>query len=137
MAHLNAISAVTTDDDGEVTGSGGNSYGIIIDNNATLTRFENNNSFLVSSAGYNASAYGILDNSGTLEEFYNTGIFTSSIWEDSTGSSIAVDLSKNVTGINFFNSGKVSGDIYLGSGTNEITLEGLSLGNRRSNNKSI
>ena len=124
---FSASSAVTTDDDGEVAGAGGNSYGIIIDNNATLTRFENNNSFLVSSAGYNASAYGIVDNSGTLEEFHNTGTFTSSIWDDSTGSAIAVDLSKNTTGINFLNRGQISGDVYLGSGTNEITLEGLTI----------
>ncbi|MDG1708171.1 MAG: autotransporter outer membrane beta-barrel domain-containing protein, partial [Emcibacteraceae bacterium] len=44
---------------------------------------------------------------------------------DSTGESIAVDLSNNTTSINFESTHNIIGDVHLGSGVNTIRLEGI------------
>lgn len=116
----------SADQDGVFDGEGGNAYGIIIEQGGSLSSFENKGIFIITSGGENQEAIGILDHSGTMTNFSNTGTFAAS--NSANGSILtALDLSNNSTGITFFNSGIIEGDVYLGDGTNDITLEGLSL----------
>ncbi|MDG1708148.1 MAG: hypothetical protein P8H03_05265, partial [Emcibacteraceae bacterium] len=59
----------------ETVGSGGDAYGLIVDANAELGRFESNGSFRVTAVGPTSSAYGLVDHSGTVTEFINTNFF--------------------------------------------------------------
>ncbi|MBT5187053.1 MAG: hypothetical protein HOM01_09615, partial [Kordiimonadaceae bacterium] len=124
---IRASTTITTDDDGIINGTGGSAYGIIIDKDSTVLSFENSGSINIGAAGPTSSAIGIIDHSGTISDFSNTLTISTLIDDDSTGKLVAVDLSKNTSGINFFNSGNITGDIHLGNGTNVINLEGLSL----------
>ncbi len=120
--NINVIVSAAVDIDDNFTGTGGDAYGVLVDQGGGLTRFENNGLFLVNADGENANAYGLVDNSGTLDEFINTGTFR--VLAGPGGTATAVDLSNNTTGITFLNSDEIQGDIYLGSGNNVITLQG-------------
>ena len=120
---LNATVFADTDDDGNLIGAGGNAFGVVIDEGATLNRFENNGTFNINAQGTDKNAYALLDKSGTVSEFVNTSRI--STLAGTNGSAIAVDLRANTTGITFDNSGIITGDVYLGSGTNTINLSGL------------
>jgi uncharacterized protein YhjY with autotransporter beta-barrel domain len=123
MVDTKVIASV--DDEGNFNGDGGNAYGIVIDQGGFLQSFENSGVFTVEAGGNNQEAVGILDRSGTLSNFSNTNLF--SVRSSANDSVLtAVDLSNNSTGITFYNSGIIEGDIYLGNGVNNITLEGLS-----------
>ncbi len=111
---------------GEYTGEGGDAFGIVIDEGGALPRFENNGTFIVEAGGENHSAVGIVDHSGTLTSFTNTGSFIARNAAN-VSTRTAVDLSANTSGVTFFNSGIMIGDVHLGSGDNDITIEGLSL----------
>ncbi len=114
----------SVNDEGIFVGDGGSAYGIVIDQGGSLQSFENSGVFIVESGGNNQEAYGILDHSGTLTNFSNTNSFL--VLSSASDSVLtALDLSNNSTGITFFNSGTIRGDIYLGDGVNNITLEGL------------
>lgn len=123
-----------TDSDGNVTyGTGGNAYGILIEEDATVTSFLNEGNLIVGATGPNSSATALIDLSGTLTDIRNEDDWqartTNPTDEDFTGETIAVDLRANTSGINFYNSGAIVGDIVLGSGDDVIefvdgTLEG-------------
>ncbi len=122
---LNIDATISTDTDGNAVGNGGDGFGIIIDPGGTLSKFENNNAFIVAATGTSSSAYGVLDNSGTLNQFRNSGLISTTLSEGSTGKAVAVDLSNNISGVDFFNDGNITGDIFLGSGNSTIALDGL------------
>lgn len=112
--------------EGNFIGDGGSAYGIVIDQGGSLQSFENPGIFTVQAGGNNQEAVGILDHSGTLSNFSNTNLFR--VLSSANDSVLtAVDLSNNSTGVTFFNSGIIRGDIYLGDGVNNITLEGFTL----------
>lgn len=120
------ISTTTSfDDTTEVVGPGGDAYGLLINPDASIDSFENRGTITVSAEGANTSAYGVIDNSGTITNFYNTNIISTVIDEESTGDTVAVDLSANNTVLTFHSEGIITGDVYLGSGDNTITLDGL------------
>lgn len=116
----------TFNDEGERTGSGGNAYGIQIAANSQVDRFENNGPIIITAAGAATSAYGLVDLSGTIEEFRNTSSIRTSIDAESSGRMVALDLSNNTTTLDFYSSGRIGGDVELGSGDNTIDLIGLS-----------
>ena len=101
---------------GAVGTKGGNAYGIVVDALGTLNSFTNSGHLTVSAQGINSSAYGIVDKSGTLTNFNNSGGITLSIATGSTQVMRAVDLSANTTGVNFTNTGSITGDVWLGGG---------------------
>lgn len=123
---ITSIALAELNDSGERIGSGGDAYAIRLNETSQVNRIENNRTITSTAEGASTSAYGIVDNSGTVEEFLNTSFIRTDIDEDSTGQTVAVDLSKNTTLIDFSSSGQITGDVLLGSGTNTIQLDGLS-----------
>ncbi|MCC3860756.1 autotransporter outer membrane beta-barrel domain-containing protein [Pseudemcibacter aquimaris] len=123
---INVKAAVTYNDDDEIVGTGGDAYALLVNENASLTTFNNDGLITIEAEGNNTSAYGIIDRSGTISSFTNTRLIDLTLNSENTGDRIAVDLSENTTSIDFFNSGRINGDVLLGSGTNSITMEGLS-----------
>ena len=104
---------------GAVGTKGGNAYGIVVDALGTLNTFENSGHLLVAAQGANSSAYGIIDKSGTLTSFNNSGGITLSVTAQTAR---AVDLSANSTGVSFTNTGSITGDVWLGGGTNTFNM---------------
>ena len=107
---------------GTVGTKGGSAYGIVVDALGTFNSFSNSGHLTVSAQGINSSAYGIVDKSGTLTSFTNSGGITLSIATGSTQVIRAVDLSANTTGVNFTNTGSITGDVWLGGGTNTFNM---------------
>ena len=123
---ISATSQSTFNDAGERTGSGGNAYGIQIASSSLVNRIENDGTITSIAAGANTSAYGVVDNSGTVTEFRNTGILNATIDTDSTGRAIALDLSNNNTTVDLYNAGQIKGDVLIGNAINTIDVIGLS-----------
>ncbi len=101
---------------------GGNAYGVVVEQQGRLDSFTNTGNLTASSAGPTGTSYGLLDLSGTVKTFVNTGAITAGVPSGSTGRSIAVDLSANTTGVSFTNSGTIFGDIYLGGGNSTVSI---------------
>lgn len=123
---LTSITLLELNNSGERIGSGGDSYAIRLNETSQVNRIQNDGAITSTAEGASASAYGIIDNSGTVEEFRNTNSIRTEIEGDSTGRTVAVDLSNNSTTIDFYSSGQITGDVILGSGTNTIDIEGIS-----------
>ncbi len=145
-----SISALTADStsrlvDDFVGDLGGSGYGILVESLGTLNSFENTGTILVDVQGPNSSAYGLVDRSGTLTNFVNSGTINTTNREESTGERVAVDLRANTTGATFANSGTILGDVYLGSGTQALSITGgtisgnviVQAGNTKSGNTSL
>lgn len=126
------IFTADTDLDGanDETGVGADAVGIQIDADASVPRIENNGTIQVQAAGEDASAYGIRDLSGSVSEFINTGSISLAIQNDSSGSLTAIDFSANTTGIDFFNSGTIVGNVLLGAGNDVAVFDGGVFGGR-------
>jgi len=103
---------------------GANAYGILVDTQGTLGAFTNTGGLIISAQGPNTSAYGILDRSGTLTSFSNSGIIRTTIQAGSTGAAIAADFSANTAGLNFVNTGTITGDVLLGGGNTAVSISG-------------
>jgi uncharacterized protein with beta-barrel porin domain len=118
------VATKATVEDDEVTGSGGNAYGLLASAKAQVLSFENAGTIDVRARGLETSAYGIRDLSGNLTSFTNSGEITSRIYAESTGSAVAVDLSFANSAISFSNPGSVIGDVLLGSGDDVFAMSG-------------
>ena len=123
------ISVLTNDDTaannrGLVGTKGGTAYGVLVDQGGVLTSFTNTGNLTVKSTGPNSSL-GVVDLSGSIKTFLNSGKITPTIDALSPGSITAVDLRANTTGVNFTNNGTgiITGPVYLGSGTNTFTMD--------------
>ena len=123
---MSSRSLTTFDDEDIRSGFGGNSYGINLASSSEVNRIENNGTINVIAAGASTSAFGIIDNSGTVTEFRNTGILRATTDADSSGNAIALDLSNNNTTIDLYSAGQIGGDVILGDGVNSIEVVGLS-----------
>ena len=101
--------------------------GIAIDAGSTMTTLKNAGSISATMGGEKGNAYGVIDNSGTLSTIENTGRITASIVptddvddkddadinpanEVVTGTAIAIDVSKNTTGVTLTQNGVNDGD---------------------------
>ena len=123
------ISVLTNDNTaannrGLVGTKGGTAYGVLVEQGGVLTSFTNTGNLTVKSTGPNSSL-GVVDLSGSIKTFLNSGKITPSIDVLSPGSITAVDLRANTTGVNFTNTGNgiITGPVYLGSGTNSFTMD--------------
>jgi len=85
--------------------------GVLIEAGASLPSFENSGQITAGVGGSKTDAVAIRDDSGTLSSFRNTGVIASGISPtadiDQTGKAVAVDLSKNTTGVSFIQDGVV------------------------------
>ncbi|WOI53053.1 autotransporter domain-containing protein [Parvularcula sp. LCG005] len=123
---------------------GGMAAGLMIKAGASVGSIVNTNRIEGVTVSDTENAYGILDESGSVTSFRNSGVVTALVtdWSDGddstdadvptpTGSGIALDFSANTTGITVFNTvsdtfnsstqsrsafGSIGGDVYLGSG---------------------
>ena len=72
------------------------------------------------------TAYAIFDESGTLSTIINSGTIsaTTTTLADNQQVAIAIDLAVNTTGVTLDNTGKIIGSVYLGTGNDNVTIEG-------------
>ncbi|CAN5126237.1 autotransporter outer membrane beta-barrel domain-containing protein [soil metagenome] len=101
--------------------------GVAIDLGATMTTLKNAGSISATLAGEKGNAYGVIDNSGTLNTIENTGKIVAVVTptddtldtddtdidpsnETITGKAIAIDVSKNTTGVTLTQLGVNDGD---------------------------
>ena len=100
---------------------GGDAYAVVVEENGTLNSVTNTGIILADAAGSGSSAGAIIDLSGTLTSFFNSGDVLALIRAGSTGTSTALDVRTSTSNITFTNSGTVSGDIFLGDGSDTFT----------------
>jgi len=118
-----AVQDSTEDPNEDIIGTiGGNAFGIIVEPNGALPSFSNTGLFRVDAAGDKSSAFGLIDGSGTLTSFSNTSEYEITNREGSTGTVIALEASASDADFTFFNSGSMSGDVFLGNGDITFTL---------------
>lgn len=110
--------------------------GILIDAGAQTSRFANIGNITVVGGGNGASAYGVQDKSGTLDQVLNKGTVSATIRPSEaggaiTGRAVAFDLSANTSGVSFSQVQNtdvptskpfIAGDILLGSGDDTVQL---------------
>ena len=101
--------------------------GLAIDAGSSMTTLRNAGSISATLGGEKGNAYGVIDNSGTLTTIENTGKISASIVptddaddkddadvnpsnETITGTAIAIDVSKNTTGVTLTQNGVNDGD---------------------------
>ncbi len=103
---------------------GGDGYAVLVEASGGLNSFTNSGLININVKGPTSSAYGIVDRSGTLTNFENNGTIEAVNPEDSTGETVAVDLSANISGLSFANSGTITGEVLLGAGNQTVSLVG-------------
>jgi len=101
---------------------GGDATAIFVGEDATLEVLDNEGSILASGAGETSDSFGIVDESGTLTEVYNSGVIYAARGTNSSGEAVALDARANTSGVKFTNEGFVTGDLWLGSGDDEVSL---------------
>ncbi|MEM9840169.1 MAG: autotransporter domain-containing protein [Pseudomonadota bacterium] len=116
-----------TDIDAFATGDDESAIAVQIGADATVTSFINRDQLFASSSG--GAAIAVIDRSGTLTSFTNTGIITGSADNESDFVDVALDFSANTSGITINNTapeelgvlssanfGFINGNVTTGSG---------------------
>lgn len=119
---IETTTSVTYDEDEEVYSAGGDAVGISVAETGVLERFDNEGSLLVSASGEAANSYGLVDKSGTLSSITNSGVWYVVRGTNSFGDAVALDARANTSGISFTNEGTFTGDMWLGSGDDNVDL---------------
>ncbi|MGE3333026.1 MAG: autotransporter domain-containing protein [Rhodospirillaceae bacterium] len=115
-------------DTGNSGSGGGDAYGIIIEANGSLPEIINTGKIQGDSRGVVFSGYGIIDYSGTLTSLQNDGQIIAS--RKGTGAAVALDVSRNTTGVTVRNSGSFAGNMLFGTGADTLSSTGgVLLGN--------
>jgi len=118
-----AVGDSTEIPDEDIIGTiGGNAFGIVVEAHGALPSFSNTGLFRVDAGGDKSSAFGLIDRSGTLTSFSNTNEYEITNREGSTGTVTALEASASDGDFTFFNSGSMSGDVFLGNGDITFTL---------------
>jgi len=115
-------------DTGNSGSGGGDAYGIIIEANGRLPEIINTGKIQGDSHGVVYSGYGIIDYSGTLTTLQNDGQIIAA--RKGSGSAVALDVSRNTTGVTVRNSGSFAGSMLFGAGADTLnSTAGVLLGN--------
>ena len=112
------------DGENDIEGTGADAFGITIAENATVERIANSGAIDVGAAGLDSTAIGILDLSGTVTSFDNSGNLLTAIGQASTGDTIAADFSRATGDFTLTNSGNIVGDVLLGAGNDIAAMSG-------------
>lgn len=116
------------------------SRAVVIDAGATLTSFRNDGAISSTLGGEKGNAYGVLDNSGRLTTLLNNGKISASVVatddeldtddkdlltgnETITGKAVAIDVSRNTTGVLLTQAGLTDGD-DLADGIADVDSDG-------------
>ncbi len=126
------IIGLTTDstedvNDGIVGDLGGDAYGLLVDQQGSISSVVNTGVIEANAAGSTSGAYAIVDRSGSITNFFNSGDILAGIREGATGVTIALDVRSSANDITFANSGTMQGDVYLGNGSDTFTSSGGSI----------
>jgi len=126
------INGLTTDstedlDDGIIGDLGGDAYGLLIDQQGSISSIVNTGVIEANAAGSTSGAFAIADRSGSITNFFNSGEVLADIREGASGTTIALDVRSSGNDITFFNSGTMRGDVYLGNGSDTFTSTGGSI----------
>ncbi|GER07053.1 autotransporter [Iodidimonas muriae] len=129
---ITAQSTRTSDDsnsDGvqDTFGPGGDAFGIVFEENVSVDRIVNTGSILVSAAGETSVARAILDLSGNVTVFENSGILSANTPSNPSGLRIAADFSRSTSDMTLTNSGTIFGDVLLGAGNDIFSMDGGTL----------
>ncbi|WP_417457943.1 autotransporter outer membrane beta-barrel domain-containing protein [Kordiimonas sp.] len=123
---IEAVTSVTssTDSDNKVTYSeGGDAIALSVTENGQLPVLRNRNSIVAVASGEGKDAFAVQDKSGTLSSISNYGILSATLGtNNTTGDAVALDVSANTTGVTLYNTGKITGDIWMGSGNDRVEL---------------
>ena len=95
--------------------------GVAVESGATATTFRNDGAISVSVGGEKGNAYGVIDYSGGLTDIQNTGkIFATVVATDNndgdstnetvTGKAVAIDVTRNSSGVTLVQNGRNDGD---------------------------
>jgi hypothetical protein len=108
---------------------------VVIQAGATVPSLYNFNTITASVTGDTASAYAIVDRSGTVKNFINSGIISASITptnagDTTSGATVALDLSQNTAGVTFLqevdgtDTPTITGDVLLSqTGPNNVQIQ--------------
>ncbi len=123
---IEAVSTVTssTDTDGTVTYSeGGDAVALAVEKEGSLPVLRNRGSIVAAASGEGKDAFAVQDKSGTLSSISNYEIIGASFGtNNTTGDVVAIDVSANTSGVTLYNTGKIAGDIWMGSGNDRVEL---------------
>ncbi|WP_262689905.1 autotransporter family protein [Kordiimonas aestuarii] len=123
---LEATSSLTqeTATDGTVTYSeGGNATAVLIDAESAVTKFRNAGTIYTSAAGAGKDSFGLVDLSGTVNNISNAGTWIAARGtNNTTGDAVAIDVRANTSGVKLLNEGTITGDVWLGAGSDTVTL---------------
>jgi len=115
---------VQTIDGESVSGPGGDAIAVLIEEGATLASINNAGDLGALAAGAETRATAILDLSGSLLEVINSGDIQALSASESTLSPIAIDVRANTAGFRLENTGDIVGDLYFGSGSDTLEIDG-------------
>ncbi len=121
---VNSVDSTTNALTGAAGTKGGPAYGVLVDSAAKLDAFGNSGRFFVSAQGPTTNAYGVLDLSGSLTNIVNFGFMNIAVQPGSIGKAIAIDVSRNTSGVTVHNTGTIVGDVLLGAGRSSVALVG-------------
>ena len=121
---VNSIDSTSNNLTGAAGAKGGDAYGILVDPLGSLPAFNNSGHIIVTAQGSTSTAYGVVDRSGTLTSFTNSGLINTVLQLNGTGSLVGVDLKANTSGVTFTNSGTIIGDVLLGAGNSSVVMSG-------------
>ena len=129
LSNSGDILAVTSDSSEDANTNtigdiGGDAFAIVVEQNGALSSVNNTGIIQANAAGSGSSASAIIDRSGTLTSFFNSGDVLALIRDGSTGTQTALDIRTSTSDITFTNSGTVTGDIFLGDGSDTFTSTG-------------
>lgn len=111
----------TTADDGTVTyGAGGDATAILIEAGNNVFRINNSGRITADAAGEGKVATAVLDKSGTITNFQNTGTITAIA---ANGTANAIDFRANTGGTWLKNTGTITGNVLLGSGNDSVIVD--------------
>lgn len=118
-------SSLDTSDD--AFGPGGDATAIDIAENVQIDSIINSGNILAVAAGSQSSARAIVDRSGNITVFDNSGVVGANLTNQSSGVRIAADFSRSLNDMTIRNSGTIIGDVLLGSGDDTVTMTGGSM----------
>lgn len=113
-------SSLDTSDD--AFGPGGDATAIDIAENVQINTIINSGTILAVAAGSQSSARAIVDRSGNINLFENSGVIGANLRNRTSGVRIAADFSRSAIDMTVRNSGTIIGDVLLGSGNNTVTM---------------
>jgi hypothetical protein len=110
----------------------GTATAINIEQYGNLTQINNSGTISASATTTNPqfvtalTAYAIFDQSGSLNSIMNTGTIsaTTTTLASNTQVSIAIDLADSTQPVTIDNQGTITGDVYLGTGNDQVTIQG-------------